>query len=165
MLSHCNTLFKKSHGKIINVSSVAADEQVVDYVRHTSRPFIFSTSITPASVACARASLVILRREPLRMQALKEISEFMRQQLINRGVKIIDAQTPIIPIYTYNDLKTFKACVMLAERGVYVNPVVSPAVPEGVSMLRTSYTATHTKEQMIFAAKQIAAVLTELEVI
>lgn len=144
---------------------MAADEQVVDYVRHTSRPFIFSASITPASVACARASLAILRREPQRIQALKEISEFMRQQLINRGVKIIDAQTPIIPIYTYNDLKIFKACVMLAERGVYVNPVVSPAVPEGMSMLRTSYTATHTKEQMIFAAEQIAAVLTELEVI
>lgn len=144
---------------------MAASQDVCEYVRHTSRPFIFSASITPASVACARAALAILKREPQRVTDLADISKYMRQQLKARGVKIVDAETPIIPIYTYDDMKTFKACVLLQQRGVYVNPVVSPAVPVGCSMLRTSYTATHTKEQMDYAAEQIAAVLRELEVI
>lgn len=144
---------------------MAADEEVAEYVRHASRPFIFSASITPASAACAKAALKILKDEPQRVKNLQDISAFMRCLLKERGVKIIDAETPIIPIYTYDDLITFKACVMLQEHGVYVNPVVSPAVPEGQSMLRTSYTATHTKEQMVFAADKISEVLKELNVI
>ena len=144
---------------------MAAEKDVCEYVRHTSRPFIFSASITPASVACASAALKILSEQPERVANLREISCYMRKCLKERGVKIIDAETPIIPIYTYDDEKTFRACVLLQQRGVYVNPVVSPAVPQGMSMLRTSYTATHTKEQMDFAAEQIALVLKQLEVI
>jgi 7-keto-8-aminopelargonate synthetase-like enzyme len=87
----------------------------------------------------------------------------MRDGLIRLGVKIIKAQTPIIPIYTYQDEKTFMACKMLFERGVYVNPVISPATPVGQSLLRTSYTATHTKAQMDFAMKQIKEVLDILQ--
>ncbi|MDY4186393.1 MAG: aminotransferase class I/II-fold pyridoxal phosphate-dependent enzyme [Candidatus Borkfalkiaceae bacterium] len=144
---------------------MAADKEVVEFVRHASRPFIFSASITPASIECARASLKILREHPERIKALKDISAYMRSLLKGYGIKIIDAETPIIPIYTYDDLTTFKVCVELQKRGVYVNPVVSPAVPEGQSMLRTSYTATHTKEQMDYAAKKIAEVLKEFGVI
>lgn len=144
---------------------LAASQDVCEFVRHTSRPFIFSASITPASVACARAALGILRREPQRVQALAQVSSHMRAKLKSLGVKIVDAQTPIIPIYTYDDEKTFQACVMLQNRGVYVNPVVSPAVPVGQSMLRTSYTATHTFEQLDYAAEQIACTLRELHVI
>ena len=144
---------------------MAASEEVCEFVRHNSRPFIFSASITPASVESARASLKILREHPERVQALRDISAYMRGLLKARGIKIIDAETPIIPIYTYDDIKTFKACVMLQERGVYVNPVVSPAVPEGSSMIRTSYTATHTKKQMDYAAEKIEEVLKELEII
>ncbi len=141
---------------------MAASFEVAEFVKHTSRPFIFSASITPASVACARKSLNILKREPERVGNLRKISAFMREQLKMRGLKIIEAETPIIPIYTYDDLKTFKACVMLQQNGVYVNPVVSPAVPEGMSMLRTSYTATHTESQMIYAAEKIAEVIKSL---
>ena len=144
---------------------MAANKDVVEFVRHASRPFIFSASITPASVECARASLKILREQPWRVKALKDISAYMRSLLKARGIKIIDAETPIIPIYTYDDLTTFKVCVELQKRGVYVNPVVSPAVPEGQSMLRTSYTATHTKEQMEYAAQKIAEVLKDNGVI
>ena len=144
---------------------MAADKEVVEFVRHASRPFIFSASITPASVECARASLKILREHPERVRALKDISAYMRSLLKGYGIKIINAETPIIPIYTYDDLTTFKVCVELQKRGVYVNPVVSPSVPEGQSMLRTSYTATHTKEQMDYAAKKIAEVLKEFGVI
>lgn len=144
---------------------MAAEHEVAEYVRHASRPFIFSASITPASVECARAALNILRRQSERVKALREISAYMRSLLKGYGIRIIDAETPIIPIYTYDDLTTFKACVELQKRGVYVNPVVSPAVPEGQSMLRTSYTATHTKEQMEFAAKTIAEVFKDLKII
>mgnify|MGYP004579477725 FL=1 len=144
---------------------MASSKEVVEFVRHTSRPFIFSASMTPASVACAKRALEILIREPERIKNLREISAYMRKKLKEYGVKIIEmnADTPIIPIYTYQDERTFKACKMLLERGVYVNPVISPATPLGQSLLRTSYTATHTKEQIDYASKQISEVLQILE--
>lgn len=146
---------------------MAASEEVAEYVRHVSRPFIFSASITPASVESARAALKILREHPERVKALRDASAYMRTLLKERNVKIMETETatPIIPIYTYDDNLTYKACVMLQKRGVYVNPVVSPAVPEGYSMIRTSYTATHTKEQLEFAADRIQEVLSELNII
>lgn len=145
---------------------MASSKRVVDYVKHTSRPYIFSASITPASVASALAALKILEREPERVQALRDISDYMRQGLKKLGVPIVEIDhTPIIPIYTYDDEKTFRACKMLLERGVYVNPVITPATPPGKALLRTSYTATHTKAQMDKAMTAIAEVLKELEVI
>lgn len=141
---------------------MAGKKEVVDFVRHTSRPFIFSASITPASVACARAALKILRENPDRVAKLREVSNYMRKGLKENGVAIIEATTPIIPIYTYTNERTFMACRMLQDRGVYVNPVVSPAVPVGQCLLRTSYTATHTKEQLDRAIKAIAEVMKEL---
>ena len=141
---------------------MAAKKEVIEYVKHTSRPFIFSASITPASVACARRSLEIIKNEPQRVQRLRDISAYMRKQLKEKGVNIIEAETPIIPIFVYEDEKAFMACKMLLERGVYVNPVITPATPPGQALLRTSYMATHTEAQMDFAAKQIAEVLKEL---
>ena len=142
---------------------MAGKKEVVEYVRNNSRPFIFSASITPASVACARASLKILKEHPERVTSLKEVSEYMRRGLKERGIKIIEAETPIIPIFTYTNERTFLACKMLQERGVYVNPCISPAVPVGQSILRTSYTATHTHEQLDRAINAIAEVMTELD--
>ncbi|MBQ7327923.1 MAG: aminotransferase class I/II-fold pyridoxal phosphate-dependent enzyme [Clostridia bacterium] len=138
---------------------MAASREVVDYVMHTSRPYIFSASITPASVACARESLRILANEPERVQNLLDISKYMRDGLKKLGIKLIDSTTPIIPIYVYEDEKAFIACKLLLERGVYVNPVISPATPKGMALLRTSYTATHTKEQMDRAMAAIKEVL------
>lgn len=138
---------------------MAGSRDAIEYVKHVSRPFIFSASITPASVACARKSLQILKAEPERVKALHDISEYVRQTLIKLGIDIIKSETPIIPIYTYDDQKTFLACKLLIDRGVYVNPVISPATPVGYSLLRTSYTATHTKEQMDYAMQQIKEVL------
>lgn len=138
---------------------MAASREVVDYVMHTSRPYIFSASITPASVACARESLRILASEPERVKNLFEISKYMREGLKKLGVKLIDSTTPIIPIYVYEDEKAFIACKLLLERGVYVNPVISPATPKGMALLRTSYTATHTTEQMDRAMAAIKEVL------
>ena len=141
---------------------MAGKKEVVEYVRHHSRPFIFSASITPASVACARAALNILKNEPQRVKALKDVSDYMRKGLKEKGVAIIEASTPIIPIYTYTNERTFLACRLLQDRGVYVNPCVSPAVPVGQSILRTSYTATHTKEQLDKAINAIAEVMSLL---
>ncbi len=143
---------------------MASTKRVVDYVKHTSRPYIFCASIPPASVACALQALKILEREPQRVKALRNISDYMRRGLKNAGVKIIDSETPIIPIYTYDDAKAFTACKLLLERGVYVNPVVTPATPPGMALLRTSYTATHTEEQMDKAIKAIKEVLDILDV-
>lgn len=144
---------------------MAARKDVCEYVRHTSRPFIFCASITPASVACARKSLEILKREPERVKRLRDISNYMRKGLIAEGIDIYDNQsgTPIIPIYTYGNVRTFTACQKLFNRGVYVNPTITPAVPVGKSLMRTSYMATHTEEQMDRAIKEIKAVLEEVK--
>ncbi len=140
---------------------MASTKEVCEYIRHNSRPFIFSASITPASVASARTALKILKEEPERVARLRHISNYMRKNLIERGINIIDhgESTPIIPIYTYTNRRTFTACKMLFDNGVYVNSTVSPAVPVGQSLLRTSYMATHTEEQMDRAADKIKAVL------
>ncbi len=144
---------------------MVAKKEVCEYVRHTSRPFIFSASITPASVASARKALEILKREPERVSRLREISSYMRKGLIAEGIDIIDSKdsTPIIPIYTYSNTRTFVACQKLFDRGVYVNPTISPAVPVGQSLIRTSYMATHTEEQMDRAKVLIKQVLEEVK--
>lgn len=141
---------------------MAANERVANYVRHNSRPFIFSASIPPANVECARKALEIIKREPERVQNLQDNGAYVREGLTKRGVKFIPSETPIVAIYTYDDEKTFRACKMLFERGVYVNPVVSPAVPVGESLIRTSYTATHTHEQLDEAMDKIKEVLDEI---
>ena len=142
---------------------MAGKKEVVEFVKHTSRPYIFSASITPCSVATANTALDILKSEPQRVKRLNDIAEYMRKRLKEEKVDIIESKTPIIPIYTYDDEKTFVACRMLLERGVYVNPVVSPATPVGQSLLRTSYTANHTKEIIDEAVQKIKEVLSLLK--
>lgn len=138
---------------------MVCSEKVANYVRHASRPFIFSASITPASVACARKALEILKKEPERVKRLNEIGQYVRDGLTKRNIKFIPSQTPIVGIYTYSDENSFLACKLLLEKGVYVNPVISPAVPVGQSILRTSYTATHTNEQLDEAMDKIKEVV------
>lgn len=142
---------------------MAGKREVVEFVKHTSRPYIFSASITPCSVATANTALDILKSEPQRVKRLNDIADYMRKRLKEEKVDIIESKTPIIPIYTYDDEKTFVACRMLLERGVYVNPVVSPATPVGQSLLRTSYTANHTKEIIDEAVQKIKEVLSLLK--
>jgi 8-amino-7-oxononanoate synthase len=142
---------------------VAAESDVVDYIRHNSRPYIFSAAIPPANTAAALQALRIIKREPERVKALHDISEYMRNGLRAKGIKIRESKTPIIPIFTYTPLRTMIACNTLFEQGVYVNPVVPPATPVGECLIRTSYTATHTKELMDIAIEKIAAVLQSLE--
>lgn len=142
---------------------VAASHDVVDYIRHNSRPYIFSAAIPAANAAAALEALRILKREPERVQALKDIADYMREGLIKKGLELRPSQTPIIPIYTYLPIRTMVACNQLFEHGIYVNPVVPPATTVGECLIRTSYTATHTKAQMDEAIEKIVEVLKGLE--
>jgi 8-amino-7-oxononanoate synthase len=140
------TTFSKSLASL--GGCIAASEPVIHYVKHKSRPFMFSASIPPANAAAALEALRIIRSEPQRVKALIDISNYMRAKLKAAGIPIIEGTTAIIPVFTYDLTRTFVATKMLFEEGVYVNPVIPPAAPEGQCMLRTSYTATHTREQM-----------------
>ena len=93
----------------------------------------------------ANASLRYLAAHPERQAQLQTISRYMRDRLTERGVKIMMAETPIIPIYTYETYRTLRAAAEIYDRGVYVNPTLPPATPEGEALLRTSYMATHTE--------------------
>jgi 8-amino-7-oxononanoate synthase len=142
---------------------MVAKKEVVNFVKHKSRPFIFSAALTPASAASALASLKILEAEPERPQALRDISAYTRQKMMEKKLPLAnDSIAPIIPIYTYTMLRTFVIAKLLYKRGVYVNPVIPPAAPEGQCLIRTSYTATHTKELIDEAVEIIAKTLEEI---
>ena len=142
----------------------ASTHEVCEYIRHNSRPFIFSASIPPACLAAASKALEIIKREPERRKNLLAISDYMREALTKRGIKFKDSKVPIIAIYTYQPEITLIACKRLFEEGVYVNPVLPPATPVGECLIRTSYTATHTKELMDEAADKILKVFKELKI-
>ena len=127
---------------------IAGDEDVVDYIQHHARSLIFSASIPPANAAAAMASLEIMREEPERIERLIEIGEFMRTRYREMGFNIGGSETPIIPIIIGDDDRTLRFWKALFDAGVYTNPVLSPAVPPGLQLLRTSYMATHTDEQL-----------------
>ena len=140
---------------------MAAEARVCDYVRCNSRPYIFSASVPPACIAVANASLRYLAAHPERQAQLQSISRYMRDRLTERGVKIMMAETPIIPIYTYEPEITLRAQKALYERGVYVNATLPPACAPGGCLLRCSLMATHTTAQVDEAVDIIAAVLKE----
>ena len=143
---------------------MAARSEIVDYVRHTSRPFIFSASIPPAMAAAALAALHVIEREPERVERLAALSRYMRAGLSARGVAVKDnggADTPIVPFYTYDLIPTLTTAKKLYEAGVYVNPVLPPAAPEGECLLRTSLMATHTEALLDEAMDIIRDVLHE----
>ena len=127
---------------------IAANERVINYVKHFSRALIFSASPPPAAVAACLAALKIIETEPERRERLWKITQRMHKEFKSLGFNIGNTQTPIIPIYIGDDMKTFQSWKMLSDEGIFVNPIISPAVPPGSQLLRTSYTATHTDEQM-----------------
>lgn len=142
---------------------MAADERVINYVRHTSRPFIFCASIPPANCATAIEALHVLRENPELPAKLAELAKYMRDGLRKRSIAIRDSITPIIPIYTYDPMRTLRKAKTLFDEGVYVNPVLPPATHPSECLLRTSYMATHTTELLDEALEIIAKVLTDDE--
>lgn len=138
---------------------VASDSSVIDYLKHHSRALIFSASPPPASVAAARAALRIMLREPERIEKLWANTRRLWSNLDAIGVSIGGSKTPVVPILIGDDLAAFKVCRMLQDRGVFVNPVVSPAVPPGGALIRLSVMSTHSFEQIDRAVGAIEEVL------
>jgi len=127
---------------------VAGDESVIHYVKHHARSLIFSASIPAANTVAALTALQIMREEPERIARVNEIGARMRKAYSELGFNIGESVTPIVPIIIGDNDLTFLTWKMLFEAGVFVNPVISPAVATGRQLLRTSYMATHTDEQL-----------------
>ena len=127
---------------------IAGSEDVIHFIQHHARSMIFSASIPPANAAAALAALEVMQEEPERIARVNQIGERMRTELRRLGFNLGASQTPIVPVIIGDDMPTFQAWKTLYEAGVYTNPVISPAVPPGGALLRTSYMATHTDEHL-----------------
>jgi len=124
------------------------DRDVIEYIRHESSPHIFSASMPPSTVATVLKCLEILRNEPGRRKRLLEISDYMRDGFKNLGFDVWESETPIIPVVIGDMDRCFLFWRELLEEGIFVNAVIPPAVPEGQALMRTSYMATHTDEEL-----------------
>jgi 8-amino-7-oxononanoate synthase len=127
---------------------VAGPESVIHYIKHHSRPLIFSASISPACAATVLAALEVIETDASVRTALWDNVHYVRQRLVDLGFDNGDSQTPIQPIIVGDQMKTFIYWKRLFNEGIYVNPVISPAAPPGKDLIRTSYMATHTREQI-----------------
>jgi 8-amino-7-oxononanoate synthase len=127
---------------------IAGDDDIIHYIKHNARSLIFSASVSPSNAAAALEALHIMRDEPEHAQRALHNGEYMRNEMRRMGLDIGNSVSPIVPIYIRDDMRTIFAWKFLLEAGVFTNPVISPAVPEGSQLLRTSYMATHTQEQL-----------------
>jgi 8-amino-7-oxononanoate synthase len=138
--------FSKTFGSLGGF--VAGDAKVIDYIKHHSAALIFSASPTPSSVAAAMASLEILEEEPWRVDQLVKNADRVRKGLTDAGFTVIDGRTGIVPVIVGDDALAFKMWRMLYDLGIFVNVFISPGVPQGRQMMRTSYMATHENEHL-----------------
>jgi 8-amino-7-oxononanoate synthase len=138
--------FSKSFGSIGGF--VAGDQEVIDYIQHFARPLIFSASMPPANLAAAFKALEIIESEPEHVRRLQEIADKMIHGFTELGFDVGKTETAVVPIIVGDGNKTFAFWQYLYENGVYVNPVISPAVPPNRALLRTSYMAIHTDEDL-----------------
>lgn len=140
------TTFSKSFASLGGV--IAGDSDVISYIKHNGRSMIFSASIPPSNAAAALAALEVMRTEPERVQQVNDNGAYMRQELRRLGFDTGNSCTPVVPIIIGDDQLCFVVWRHLFDAGLFVNPVISPGVPPGRALLRTSYMATHTKDQM-----------------
>jgi 8-amino-7-oxononanoate synthase len=129
---------------------IAGTDSVIHYIQHHARSLIFSASMPPGNVAAVCAALEIMTAEPERIARVNEIADHMRREFTRLGFNTGHSQTPIIPIIIGDQFATFATWKQLFQEGVYTNPVIPPAVPPNLSLLRTSYMATHTDAQLAF---------------
>lgn len=142
---------------------IAASKEVINYLKHNARSLIFSASLPPASTAAVIEALNVIRDEPERIQKLWDNTNYAKKALIEAGFDTGNSQTPIIPIYIRNDHLTFKYTTLLAEEGVFVNPVISPAVKPTDSLIRFSIMATHEKHHIDRAIEILVKVAKKLD--
>lgn len=134
---------------------IASNKDVINYLKHNSRTLIFSASITPAAAGAVLAALEVMEEERWRQQALWDNTHRMLQAFKDKGFETGHTTTPIIPLYVRDNEKTFRLTRMLMDDGVFVNPVVSPAVPSQDTLIRISLMATHTFDQIDEAVEKI----------
>jgi 8-amino-7-oxononanoate synthase len=144
---------------------IASDAETIEFLRHNSRALIFSASMTPGNAAAVLAALKIMAREPERREALWRNTRMMREGLKTLGFDTGVSETPIIPIHTGDALRTLKMAMRLQEEGIFVNPVIAPAVPPNGALTRVSLMATHTEAQISFALEKLQKVGKELGII
>ena len=137
---------------------IATDKEITNFLRHHSRSYIFTASITPASTAAANAALDIMLNEPERQENLWKLTNYALEGFRNMGCEIGHTETPIIPLYIRDNYKTFTITRDLLNEGIFVNPVVSPAVAPHDTLIRFSLMATHTKDQVTVALEKIQKV-------
>ncbi len=137
---------------------VASDNDTINFLKHNARSLIFSASIAPANAASVIAALDLIQQEPERLDKLWENTHYAMKLLNEAGFDTGHTQTPIIPIMIRDDYKTFQLTKLLLDEGVFVNPVVSPAVPSTSSLIRYSLMATHNKEQIAESVEKIYAI-------
>ena len=135
---------------------IAADEETIDYLKHRARSLMFSASMTPGSVASVIAAMDIIEAEPERIERLWDNTNYAMKLLLEEGFDLGPTESPILPIYVRDNDKTFLVTKHLQNSGIFVNPVVSPAVPSDSSLLRFSLMATHTFAQIDEAVEKIA---------
>ncbi len=144
---------------------IASDAATIDYLKHHSRTLIFSASMSPANAGAVLAALEIMAAEPERIARLWAVTERMKKGLLSLGFDLGGSQSPILPVYCGSLMNAFTMCKRLQEEGVFVNPIVSPAVPPGRELIRISLMATHTDAQIDFALDKLAKVGKELGLI
>ncbi|MDP4207657.1 MAG: pyridoxal phosphate-dependent aminotransferase family protein [Bacteroidota bacterium] len=144
---------------------IASDKDTINFLKHNSRSLIFSASMTPASVASVLAALDILESEPERIKHLWDVTEMALNGFKQMGFDTGKTESPIIPLFIRDDYKALKMTHMLLDEGVFVNPVVSPAVPKEDSLIRFSLMATHTFDQVQRALEKIEAVSKKLGIL
>ena len=137
---------------------IASDFETINYIKHNARALLFSAGIPPASAATVLAALDIIREEPERIEKLWENTHYAKKCLLQAGFDIGNSTTPILPIFIGENIKTYTIASLLIKNGIYVNPVVHPAVDKGRAILRFSLMATHTKEQIDRAVEQLVKV-------
>lgn len=130
---------------------IAADKDTINWMRHNVRPYIFTASIPPSATASVIAAIEIMRSEPERQENLWKVANYALKSFREAGFEIGNTETPIIPLYVRDNEKTFMVTRMLLDEGVFVNPVISPAVPPEDTLIRLAWMATHTIEQVDFA--------------
>lgn len=144
---------------------IATDKSVTNFLRHHTRAYIFTASITPASTAAVNAALDIMLSEPERQEHLWKITNYALEQFRNLGCEIGNTSTPIIPLFIRDDYKTFHVTRDLLDEGVFVNPVVTPAVAPHDTLIRYSLMATHTEEQVARSIEAIEKVFRRYDII
>ena len=155
--------FSKSLGTIGGF--IAADENIINYLKHTSRTLIFSASITPASTGCVLAALDVMAEETWRKDQLWANTKRAKEGFEKAGFEIGPTETPIIPLYVRDNMKTFTLTRMLMDDGVFVNPVVTPAVSPEDTLIRYSLMATHTFEQIDESIEKISKIARQIGII